>query len=124
MAPMPDAVAHQVKAPPTDQISGPATVTNDAVLEQLAARQMRRQRGTLDACAADAQQRNPTANGGVTLRLTVADRKVVNVSVDKDSLHDETFTKCLDTAARSLSFSLKQVSFNWPVSVASTTASR
>ena len=75
------------------------------------------ERRTLDACAADAQARNPSAKGSVTLRLTIEDRKVVNVAVDKDSLHDAQLTSCLVNAGHTLKFTLKQASFYWPVSL-------
>jgi hypothetical protein len=121
---LPDAVMHQPPtAPPDASAAAPSSLTDDAVLE-LAAHQMRHERKPLDACAAEAQRRNPTATGSVTLRFTVADRKVVSVLVDKDTLHDTALTSCLTTAGRSLNFTLKQASFYWPVSLSSPTASR
>jgi hypothetical protein len=112
---LPDAVTHQ-PAPPPDAPLPPVSLTDDAIVE-LAAKQMRHERHALDICAADAQARNPSAKGTVTLRFTIEDRKVVNVSVDKDSLHDAQLTSCLVSAGHSLKFSLKQARFYWPVSL-------
>jgi hypothetical protein len=112
---LPDAVMHQ-PAPAPEAPLPPASLTDGAILE-LAAKQMRHERRTLDACAADAQARNPSAKGSVTLRLTIEDRKVVNVAVDQDSLHDAQLTSCLVNAGHALKFTLKQASFYWPVSL-------
>jgi hypothetical protein len=84
---------------------------------ELAAKQMRKGRRVLDACAADAQARNPEAKGSVTLRFTVEDRKVANVVVDRDEVHDAQLTTCLVNAGHSLKFSLMKASFYWPVSL-------
>ena len=113
---LPDAVTHRPSPPPDAPTLPPVSLTNDAIVE-LAAKQMRHERRTLDACAADAQARNPSAKGSVTLRFTVEDRKVVNVAVDKDSLHDAQLTSCLVNAGHALKFTLKQASFYWPVSL-------
>lgn len=116
---LPDAVVHPVAAPPTD--SGPApSLTDDAIVE-LAAHQMRHQRSSLDACTQAAQVRNPNESGSLTLRFRVENRKVVNVSVDNDSVNDARLSSCLVEAGRALNFSLKQASFFWPVSLSSTT---
>lgn len=112
---LPEAVTHR-PAPPPDAPALPMSLTDDAIVE-LAAKQMRHERKALDACAADAQARNPNAKGSVTLRFTVEDRKVVNVAVDKDSLHDAQLTSCLVSAGHALKFTLKQASFYWPVSL-------
>jgi hypothetical protein len=116
------AVEHGAGAPPASTGDLPPALTDDALVE-LAARQMRRQRRALDACAADAQRKHPAATGTVTLRLQIEDRKVAAVTIDKDTLHDAALSACLTTAARALSFSLKTASFYWPVTL-SPTASR
>jgi hypothetical protein len=113
---LPDALTHQPTPPPPASEGAPAVFDNEAMVE-LAAKQMRHERKSLDACAAAAQERHPSATGTVTLHFTVADRRVVEVAVDKDSLHDGALTSCLVAAGKTLSFSLKQVSFYWPVSL-------
>ena len=113
---LPDAVTHQPAPPPEAAALPPVSLTDDAIVE-LAAKPMRHERRSLDACAADAQARNPSAKGSVTLRFSVEDRKVVNVAVDRDSLHDAQLTSCLVSAGHALKFTLKQATFYWPVSL-------
>jgi hypothetical protein len=103
------------EAPPADT---EATVS-DAVAE-LAARQMRRNQPSIDACVAAAAKRAPAATGTVTLLVDVRSRKVHDLRITRDDVHDYELGACLLRAGRGWTFSLGRATFNWPVTLAPT----
>jgi hypothetical protein len=103
-------------APPPVRTDGVAASSD--VAAELAARQMRRHRAALDACAAAATRRSPTAAGTVTLAFEIAERKVAHVTVSDDGVHDPALAQCLVEAASHFTFSLAAARFVWPVTLA------
>jgi len=108
---------HSVAAPPAEAAP---TESGDLVAE-LAARQLaketRRHQRAIDACLAAAARRTPGAAGTVTLALEIADRKLLNVRVADDDVHDPALTSCLAHTARDFSFSLASAHISWPVTL-------
>jgi hypothetical protein len=80
-------------------------------------RQMRKNVGSIDTCAAEATQRNPQAAGTINLAVVVSDRKVTTVAAADDTVKDAALTECLTKAAHAWTFSLKSAEFTWPVSL-------
>jgi hypothetical protein len=85
------------------------------VVEELAARQMRRHQASIDACTAAAARRSPSLKGTVALELVIGERKVVYAEIASDTTHDITLEKCLLKTAEGWSFALSHASFTWPV---------
>jgi hypothetical protein len=94
-----------------------ATATDNDVMAELAAHQMKRHLRALDGCVAAAHKRAPTVAGSVTLDFDVADRKVKSVHVTDDGVHDFQLAACLTNTARSFTFALASARFRWPVPV-------
>jgi len=92
-------------------------------LDELIARQMRKNAASIDACAADAVRRRPSAAGTVELAVVVAERKVKSIHVASDSVHDVDLDACLVKAGQSWKLQLASASFTWPVTI-SPSASR
>src|SRR5262245_5772085 len=101
---------HVVAQPQPIAASAP---DDDDVTAELAARQMRRHTRAFDGCKAAALKRAPAANGGVTLALAVADRKVQSARVTDDGVHDPAFAACVTSTAQKLPFSLVAARFAW-----------
>jgi hypothetical protein len=98
------------------------TASGDA-LNELVARQMRKNQASIDACVKEETRRRPTVNGTVTLAVVVTDKKVKSVHVADDTVHDIDFDACLVKAGLGWKLQLAQASFHWPVTL-SPSASR
>jgi len=120
-APMPAAVddrapvAREHAVAPAHAVA--STATDDDVVAELAAHQMKRHQRALDGCLAAARKRAPAAVGTMTLDFDVADRKVKSVHVSENGVHDPELEKCLTTTARAFTFSLATARFRWPVAL-------
>jgi hypothetical protein len=90
---------------------------SDGALAALAERQMRKNTASIDACVAEEAQRNPQAAGGITLHITVAERKVGHLAMDEDTVKSGALTDCLNKASQGWSFSLKTADFTYPISI-------
>jgi hypothetical protein len=88
------------------------------VLEELAARQMRKNQGAIDTCVAKLKKRNAAATGTVALKLSVGEKRVVLAEIGENSVGDKQLETCLVTAARKWTFSLSNASFTHSVLVA------
>ncbi|HWE31271.1 MAG TPA: hypothetical protein VHB97_24870, partial [Polyangia bacterium] len=97
-------VAREHDVAPPHAVS--ATATDNDVMAELAARQMKRHQRALDICVASAHKRAPTATGSLTLDFDVSDRKVKSVRVTDDGVRDFTLASCVTSVARSFTFSL------------------
>jgi hypothetical protein len=100
----------------------PAARTEGAPLaggavEELLARQMRRNVRLIDACLAEAAHREPARAGQLTLDVTVVARKVTSLAVTDDKVGDPALTECLKKSASTWGFSLQQAHFQWPVTL-------
>lgn len=93
------------------------TATDDDVVAELAAHQMKRHQRALDGCLAAAHKRAPAAAGTLALELEIADRKVKSVRISESSVHDPELAKCLTTTARAFTFSLAAARFRWPLAL-------
>ncbi len=102
---------------------GPSNATDSAVLDELIARQMRRNAGGIDACVKDAVRRHPSVSGTVQLAVVVSDKKVQSVHVASDSVHDIDLDACLVKAGLGWKLQLAAATFTWPVTL-SPSASR
>jgi hypothetical protein len=87
------------------------------VTEELAARQMRKYQGAIDACVADAKKRAPNAAGTLTLTVLVGERKVSFADVE-GNYNDAALDKCLVSSAEKWTFSLSHASFHHVVVLA------
>jgi hypothetical protein len=94
-----------------------------SALDELIARQMRKNAASIDACATEAVHRRPSAAGTVELAVVVTDRKVKSIHVAADSVHDVDLDACLVRAGQSWKLQLASASFTWPVTI-SPSASR
>jgi len=119
----PNPVAVDDGATPTHEhdVAPPHTVgaiaTDNDVIAELAAHQMKRHLRALDSCVAAAHKRAPTMSGSVTLDFDVADRKVKSVRVSDDGVHDFQLAACLTQTARGFTFALASARFHWPVAI-------
>jgi hypothetical protein len=92
-------------------------------LDELVAKQMRKNQASIDACAAAAVHRHPTANGTIALAVVVAEKKVKSVHVTTDTVHDVELDACLVKAGLAWKLQLASARFTWPVTL-SPSASR
>jgi hypothetical protein len=102
--------------------SGNEIASGDA-LDELVARQMRKNQASIDACVKAEIRRKPTANGTVTLAVVVTDKKIQSVHVAGDTVHDIDLDSCLVKAGLGWKLQLAQAEFEWPVTL-SPSASR
>lgn len=91
--------------------------TDDDVVAELAAHQMKRHQRAFDGCLAAAHKRAPSVAGTLALELEIADRKVKSVRVSENSVHDLELARCLTTTARAFTFSLAAARFRWPLAL-------
>lgn len=91
--------------------------TDDDVVAELAAHQMKRHQRALDGCLAAAHKRAPGVAGTLALDFDIADRKVKSVRVSENSVHDSELARCLTTTARAFTFSLAAAHFRWPLAL-------
>jgi hypothetical protein len=105
---------HDVAPPHT---VAPTAATDNDVVAELAAHQMKRHLRALDGCVAAAHKRAPTVAGTVTLDFDVADRKVKSVRVTDDGVHDFQLASCLTSTASRFTFALASARFRWPVAI-------
>lgn len=91
--------------------------TDDDVVAELAAHQMKRHQRALDGCLAAAHKRAPAVTGTLALELEIADRKVKSVRVSDDSVHDLELARCLTTTTRAFTFSLAAARLRWPLAL-------
>ena len=102
---------------------GDPGAASGAALDELIARQMRRNAGSIDGCVAEAVRRHPAESGSVQLAVVVSDKKVRSVHVTADSVHDIDLDACLVKAGLTWKLQLASASFTWPVTL-SPSASR
>lgn len=98
-------------------------VASGDAINELVARQMRKNQASIDACVSAAVRRKPSSNGTVTLAVVVTEKKVKSVHVSTDTVHDIDFDSCLVKAGLAWKLQLAQASFEWPVTL-SPSASR
>jgi hypothetical protein len=105
-------------APPprSDASAGEAELSAELGARQLA-KETRRHQRDIDACLAAAQRRQPSAAGTLTVKLTIADRKLASAVVLDNTVHDYDLDACLTRVARTFRFSLSAAEIAWPVTL-------
>jgi hypothetical protein len=101
-------IAAPVLTAPAGPISG--------ALEEVIARQMRKNAGAIERCVALAVSRNPQATGDVELQVRWA-RHAAEATIGGDSVGDADLDRCLKDAARTFKLSLDEATFPWTVHV-------
>lgn len=83
------------------------------LMMELAQKQMRRHKPTIDKCTKDAQKR--AATGSIVLQLKVVDHKVVASAIKSETIKDAKLDACLLKTSKTWTFGVAETDFEWQV---------